>query len=233
MGFTLKNIISSFVMPLPLAFTIGIIGLFLLFFKKEKQASIFLLVSFTLIFLFSYNPISNKLIHSLEVEYPAVKKVDKSVKYALLLGGDFQDRGYAILEIYNQNKNITIITSGYAGKNPISEAMKNKKRLIKLGVPESSIIALESARDTIEEAEVIKNRLHEKPFYLVTSAYHMPRAYAIFQSFQLHPIAYPTGKLAKEVSISSFISAGSAYQSQIAMHEYISLLWLKVKKLFY
>ena len=233
MGFTLKNIIASLIMPLPLAFVIGVVGVILLFMHKERLAKTFLVVSFALLFLFSYNPVANSLLSGLESEHSIIKKVDKDIKYALLLGGNFQARAYGILEIYNQNRDIMIITSGYAGSNPISEAMKNKKALIKLGIPASHIIAIESARDTVEEAQSIKKELGGVPFYLVTSAYHMPRAYAIFKAHHTNPIAYPVGSMSKGIKSLSFISAKDAYKSAVALHEYIGRLWLKVKTIFY
>ena len=98
--FTIKKIISSLIMPLPFAFILGLIGLYYLYKNSFLKAKIFITLSLVLLFIFSYNPISNTLISSLESKYPEVTKIDKSVKYAILLGGDFEQRAYGILKLY-------------------------------------------------------------------------------------------------------------------------------------
>lgn len=232
MGFTLKKIIGSLIMPLPFGVLLGLVGLFFLYRNSLKLAKIFLSVSFIWIIVFSYSPISNALITSLEKQYQPIKNIDTSIDYVLLLGGDFEARAYGVLELYNQNKNITIITSGYGGTEPIPEAIQNKEKLIKLGVPENKIITQGKPKDTHEEAVMVKKIVADEKFYLVTSAYHMPRALKLFKKENLNAIPAPTGYMDKTKPHVDFATEGEIKKSRTAIHEYIGNLWNRFKDLF-
>ncbi|MEA2027543.1 MAG: ElyC/SanA/YdcF family protein [Campylobacterota bacterium] len=231
MGFVLKKIVAALIMPLPFFTLVGLIGLWFLYRNRIKKAKIFLTLSFVGIMLFSYSPISNGLIHTLEAQYQAPKDINTSIEYALLLGGDFERRAYGILQLYHQNPNLKIITSGYAGREDEAEAFKNKDRLIQLGIPASSIITHPQPKDTYEEAMAMKQLLNDMPFYLVTSASHMPRAMSIFQKQETNPIAIPSGYLERKTLWLNFVKASDAHKSETAWHEYIGSLWIKLKTL--
>lgn len=229
--FTLKKIISSLIMPLPFAFLIGLIGLYYLYTNSIKKAKIFLSSSFILIFIFSYNPVSNHIISLLENQYPKIDKIDKTVKYAILLGGDFEHRAYGILKLYQQNKNLIVITSGYKGSYDKSEASLNKQKLIQLGIPEDQIITQTKPRDTYEEALSLKTLIKDEKVYLVTSAYHMVRSVELFKKANVNIIPAPSSYLQRAVHFDRFVDGSDAHKSQIAMHEYIGLVWNRVKEL--
>lgn len=148
------------------------------------------------------------------------------------MGGDFEKRAYGILEIYQQNKDITIITSGFEGEKQIAHAIENKERFIALGIPKEQIIAEPRARDTKEEAQYVKQIVKDAPLYLVTSSYHMPRALEIFKHEGLEVVAYPIGELSEPTKYASFFTAFDAYISDIALHEYIGMLWAKLVRKF-
>lgn len=225
MSFIIKKMISALIMPLGSGLVLGLLGLFSLYRGSLKKAKIFLTLSFVLLFLSSYGPVANGLIHSLESRYSQPTTIDPDIAYALLLGGDFEKRGYGILEIYHQNSDITIVTSGYKGNEKEAEAIMNKQKLIRLGIPAASILTQEAPKDTREEASALKKRIGMQPFYLVTSAYHLPRAMAIFKKVGLDPIAYPIGLEEEETNWVSFVSAHELDKTEKAAHEYIGLLW--------
>lgn len=229
MGFTLKKIIGALIMPLPFFMLVGLIGLWYLHRNRIKRAKKFLIISFIGIFIFSYNPISNALLHSLESQYQAPQKIIPKVHYVLLLGGDFDRRAYGVLTLYHKNPHLIIITSGHKGREEVAEAIKSKQKLMDMGIPAHLIIAHSTPKDTIEEAQTMKKLVGTKPFYLVSSASHLPRAMALFQKQGLKPIAMPSGYLEKRTLWLNFISANEAYKTQIALHEYIGLLWGKIK----
>ncbi len=229
-AFLLKKLISSIIMPLPFGLALGIIGLIFLFRNSYVKAKLLLTLSFFAIFIFSYNPVANLLIRPLEKQYQSIEEADLSIKFALLLGGDFDDRGDEVVELYYQNPNLTIFTSGFEGHRPRPEAEVNKEKLIRLGIPEANIIANSAPKDTIEEAKAMKARIGRQPFYLITSAYHMPRAIRIFEAVGTQPIAAPTGYLEGKSRLNDFADAKEATKSQIAVHEYIgsAYLWIKL-----
>lgn len=228
MGFALKKIISAFLMPLSIGLILGILGLWFLYTNRFKKAKFFLTVSFLWIALISYNPFANRTIQPLETKYNEIAKADANIKYLLLLGGDFQGRAYETVELYNQNKNLIIITSGYEGRKTIPEAILNRQRLIKLGIPKEKILMLTKPRDTKEEAVYLKKIIGKKHFYLVTSAYHMPRAMALFTKMGLNPIPAPTNLLQEEDRFISAPNGYDLYKTQVAWHEYLGILWENV-----
>ena len=223
LGFLIKNIISALLMPLSIGLFFGIIALIYLHLNKIKQAKIFLLFSLLWITLFSYRPLSYFALQPLETNYPKLKEIPKGVNYILLLGGDKNNRTWEGLRLYHRMKNAKIITSGF--KN---QAKKVKKLLIESGIPAKDIFMQTEPKDTKEEAIAIKKRLGKEKFILVTSAYHMPRSMQIFKIEGLNPIPAPTHF--QEENCFASVPKGSYLQKlESAWHEYIGLLWVKLK----
>lgn len=226
--FTIKKIISVFLMPLSIGLLLGVIGLYFLFTKSYKKAKIFLSISFIWIIVVSYQPFSNLLLEPLETKYEKLESIPKDVKYLLLLGGDKIGRTYEVLRLYNMKKGLTIITSGYEGKQVVPEAIRNRDFLIELGIPKEKILTLSEPKDTKEESIHTKKLLGDKRFILVTSATHMDRAMRLFKKEGLNPIAAPTDFL-KEDYVSLVPSGKNLKNTEISLHEYIGKLWYKIK----
>ena len=99
-----------------------------------------------------------------------------------------------------------------------------------LGVKEENLLINPLPKDTKEEALFTKTIVGEKPFVLVTSATHMPRAMMLFKSLGLNPIPAPTDFYTKEFKgYWQLPNMNSFYVSKVAMHEYIGILWSKLK----
>src|SRR5205807_616049 len=60
-----------------------------------------------------------------------------------------------------------------------------------LGLEENRIVLIEQVRDTEDESLAVRGRIGDAPFGLITSAWHMPRAMALFHAAGLHPLACP------------------------------------------
>ena len=227
--FIIKKIISSLIMPLPIGIILAILALFFLYKNSYKKAKIFLTLSILWISLFSYAPFSNMLLYPLENAYAKLKIVPKNIKYIVFLGGDRQNRGWEVLRLHNILPNSTIITSGYAGRGEIPEAIKTAKVLQSVGINKNNIKIHPQPKDTKQEAIKIKEVLKDEKFILVTSAYHMPRAMMIFKSVGLNPLAAPTDYLIKD-SDKALDLPRSRYlhRSTRAWHEYIGILYFKL-----
>lgn len=233
MAFSLKKLISFFLEPFTFGFLILLLALIFLIFNNYKKAKVFLFIGLAYLFLITNSIFSNFLISPLENKYKNQDDLDISkVEYILLLGGNFEARAYEVIKLSQKLKDAKIITSGYAGKMLISDALYAKKELISLGIDKNRIIMQEKPKDTNEEAVAIKKLLNNKPFILVTSAYHMPRAIKIFQSQGLNPIAIPTEFTTKEQKSNSYLSINELRKVTVAMHEYLGLTWLKIKSIF-
>ena len=241
----IKQFITFFVEPLGLIMTLLALGIYFLTKQNNTKAKGFLFAGFSALFLFSYPPFANFLAKNLEKQYPRYKQI-KEVKYIHVLGNGhntditqpisshLSDGGTKrVLEgviIYKNSPNTKIIFTGYAGKTDTTNAVMNSQLALALGVKNEDMIINGNPVDTREEALFTKTLVGDKPFVLVTSATHMPRAMMLFESFGMHPVPAPTDFQSKEFS--GWIKApntGSLQKSKIAMHEYLGLVWAKLR----
>ncbi|MDM5264533.1 envelope biogenesis factor ElyC [Sulfurovum sp. XTW-4] len=249
MDFLLKKFISMFLMPLPLGVFFIVLALVLLYRDKTKPAKFMLTLSILWLFFFSYPPISNTLLYSLESNTPTLHKAPENIKYIYVLGGGHHtDMNLPItsqileasvvrlnegIRLYHQlDEEASIIVSGYSGLfDPTTHAVMQKKLALALGVKQEKIILRPEPRDTEEEAIAAKTLLGERPFILVTSASHMTRALKFFKNKGLNPIPAPTNHLAstQHLDYTKFFSSGALEKSRIVFHEILGLIWQKVK----
>lgn len=226
--FVLKGIISFFFKPLSIFILVLLVAGYLYKKGSLKWAQRFFIASFVWLFLVSYQPLSEYLLSLLESQYSQVSKQNKDAKYILALGGDSDLRTHEALRLYYQNKNLKIITSGYEPYG--SDGAFHTARLLReAGVPTESIEEHAQSKDTIEEALMLKNKGLTGPFYLITSAYHMPRAMAIFKKQGLHPIATPTNFLQTEAKWHQVFNVQALAHNEIVFHELLGLIWYKLK----
>ncbi|MDQ7062237.1 MAG: ElyC/SanA/YdcF family protein [Sulfurimonas sp.] len=222
-----------------------IIGLYFLLRNKYSYSKFFLSLSFSLLFLYSYPPFSNFLIYNLENQYP---KYDykSNIKYIHVLGNGHNTdadqplssqlgstsikRDLEGIIIHSKIVNSKLIFTGYAGTTNITAAHMNEKLALVLGVEPENMIINGSPKDTREEALFTKSIVGEDKFILVTSATHMPRSMMLFQSLGLNPVPAPTSFHKKEFD--GYFEAPtleSFQRSQIAMHEYLGIVWSKIR----
>jgi uncharacterized SAM-binding protein YcdF (DUF218 family) len=249
MDFLLKKFVSMFIMPLPLGVALILLGLFFLYKNKLAKAKFTLMLSVTWLFLISYSPIVDTLLYDIESNNPTLHTSPKNIKYIYVLGGghhtdEKQPITSQVVETsvvrltegirhYRQlDGKAKIIVSGYHGLyDPTEHAIMQKKLATSLGIDENDMILHLGTKDTEEEAQAGKKLLGDKPFILVTSASHMTRALKFFKNEGLTPIPAPTNHLAniKHLAYTDFFSATALKKSHILFHEYLGLIWQKLK----
>jgi len=229
-GFMAKKVLSVASMPLSIGLIFITIALFLLYFNKKQKAKKYLAIATLWLVLISWAPFAELLLKPLESSYPKLTKVPKGVEYVLLLGGDRDKRAWEALRLYHMAPHLKIITSGYSLHDPISDANKTATRLIESGIPSKSILMQEEAKTTFEEAIWMKKRVKEQPFILITAAYHMPRAMALFKKAGLNPIAAPTNFYRpQEFGFFSMLQGVHLQNVEHAWHEYMGLVVYKLQ----
>lgn len=226
--FFIKKSIAFFLSPLAIGFALGVIGFYFLLKQNHKKAKLFFILTFSWIFFISYEPISTTLLKSLENDYPKLEIIPKDVTHILALGGDSLARSYEVLRLYHKNKNLKIITSGYEPQK-INGAVNTSRLIIESGLPKELITIKEKPRDTVEEALMIKSIVGDKPFILVTAAYHMPRSMSLFKKMGLHPIAAPTDFTIRQIDWLKILNPDALEEFDTALHEYIGLVWYALK----
>jgi uncharacterized SAM-binding protein YcdF (DUF218 family) len=249
MGFVLKKIISTFLMPLPLGVLFILLGIFFLTKQKYRRAKYLLTFSVLWLFVFSYSPVVDTLLYQIESSYPTLKKAPQESKYIYLLGGGHNDderlpitsqvssesvvRLTEAIRLYRELENKPkIIVSGYSGPYSNTPHATMQNRLAQaLGIPKTDIIISPEPQDTEEEAINAKNIIGSRKFILVTSAYHMKRSMIWFEKQGLHPTPAPTYHQAtnKNYKYTDILSSHALMNSRVIFHEVLGMLWQKIK----
>lgn len=197
----LKAIFSPFFLII-VFFAAGMLLLILK--KKETLSKWFLGIVLTCLFLLSFRPFSNYLLWGLEKKYAPLVNFDylQDIHYIVILTAWDNDDptvpytsniGYSserrVLEahrIYMHLPQTKIIISG----DKISAQMMTKLMVL-LGIQREKIIIDDRAANTRESAINVKKMVSGKPFVLVTSAIHLPRAMISFNGQGLKPVPAP------------------------------------------
>jgi len=225
--FIIKKIIAWLLMPMPLGIMMLLIALWLLHHGKYRRAKQFLLGTIIWFGVVTHAHVSSLLLLPLESRYEKIRSIPAEVKYILLLGGDKERRAWEAVRLYRKIEGARIVTSGYSMHDRLSDAYKTSQLLREAGVRAEDIMMQEDVKDTKEEAERMKERVGDRPFLLVTSAYHMPRSILLFQQEGLSPIPAPADFNDRgEDSLWSLFHAKHLQKTERAIHEYIGLLWI-------
>ncbi len=239
--FYIKKFIIFFIEPFGFAITLALIGLFLLYKSKYRASKIFLTSSVLALLLFSYPPFANLLVEKLEDRYHKYN-YNKNIKYIHVLGaGHTTDPSQPLssqisnagikrdiegILLHKSTKGSKIIFTGYDNFTDTPISTMNSRLAVALGVKTDDIIQNPKPKDTKEEAMFAHTIVGDKPFVLVTSATHMPRAMLIFQNLGMHPIPAPTDFIkSKNYNLLSSPNIISLYRSKTAVHEYVGMLW--------
>jgi len=246
MLFILKKWLGALLMPLPVVLMLFLFALILLFFtQKQKLAKFNLLLSFILLFLFSFMPVSEQLVQSLERKYPPIMQPAQNFKYILLLGsGGIADPSLPVtgqlsavalsrfveaLRLYHANPNAILVVSGGNFGDLKSHALLLQELAITMNIAKDKIIRLDNTLDTDDEAKQMSQIIKGHSAVLVTSATHMPRSMRLFHKYNTSPIPAPANYLAKNRSGETpyyYYLPSSDYldKTKVAWHEYIGKL---------
>lgn len=129
------------------------------------------------------------------------------------------------MRLVARSRHMAVIISG-GGEVPAIM----KELLVQLGVRRTNIVTESNSANTYESAVHLRERLSSKPFYLVTSAGHMPRALRVFRKQGLSAIPAPTDYLSPAtLTDASFIPSGRNLAiSDLAVHEHLGMLWYRL-----
>lgn len=247
-GFFLKKFVSFFAEPLGLVLVAFALGLIFLLQKRVGLAKGFVAFGVFLLLLFSYPPFASWLIAPLESHYTKFTPLNshQNIKYIHVLGsGHSVDADQSITSqlsnaaikrvtegvmLHKALPHTKLIFTGYAGDTNTSNAQINATIALALGVKKENIIINAKPKDTKEEAAFSASVVGLEPFLLVTSASHMHRAMALFESSGMKPIAAPTD-FHKESFIGYFRAPKPYYfhVSSVAIHEYLGSLWSRLR----
>nr|WP_279306687.1 YdcF family protein [Microvirga solisilvae] len=195
------------------------------------------------------SPIADYTLLPLEERFPAFTHDGKPVEGIILLGGSVQagesfsrgrivgnealERVLETAQLAHQYPNARILISGGGGSvlgKGAAEAPIIADFLNSVGVDPSRIVMEVHSRTTSENAEfsrdLVKPHKGER-WLLITSAWHMPRATAVFEKAGFPVTAYPvdfrTGKGFKNLHPHSSVSEGLR-RLDVSMKEWMGLV---------
>jgi len=250
MFFILSKTLGFFTVPSNVLMAIGLVGLVLLCTQRFRRLASWLIVtSLVLIAFVGYSPLGAMLILPLEQRFPPWDPSHGAPDGIVVLGGaiepdislargfvalnDSAERITATVELARRYPDARIIFSGGSASlfpGGIPEAPYAVKIFEALGIAHDRITAEEQSRNTIENAVFSRLIAQPKPgerWLLVTSAFHMPRAIAVFRAagfpVEAYPVDWRTRGPADEMKpFNSFIAG--LMLTDTAMHEWIGLL---------
>ena len=246
MTYFVGKVVQFFIAPINFV----LIFLFLAYITRRrwpKGSGRWLAAGFLLLYVSSNDLVSHFLLRGLEQQYPIVKSSDVPEAEAIVvLGGTVypiklprveaeEISGARILRaarIYHAGKAPILVCSGgtlyqSSFKTERSEAEDIRDVLLAYQVPESAIIMEKSSWNTSENAKATAKILRDrgiKKILLVTSAFHTPRAVALFEREGFTVIAAPSDARAAGVRLDLgqiFPSAEALRRTTIAINEYV------------
>jgi uncharacterized SAM-binding protein YcdF (DUF218 family) len=262
MFFILSKVLGLLVIPSNLVVEIGLVGIVLLLTGFRRLASWLIVTSVVLTAVVGLSPLGHVLLLPLEQRFPPWDPARGAPDGIIVLGGsvipelaiargddsglnESAERITAAVELARKYPDARIIFSGGNASlfpNAPSEAAVAFRQMVALGVAPDRITAEEQSRNTIENAVFARLIAQPKPgerWLLITSAWHMPRAMAVFRAagfpVEAYPVDYRTRGPGDVTRPFSSVAFGLA-QVDVAMHEWAGLLAYrltgKTKELF-
>ena len=259
MLFWLKKFVSFWLMPLPLALALLVAGAVLLGSERRRRLGRGLTAAGTLLLLLCSNKIaSNALLRPLESRYAPQPRLEAGApvptalaacRYVVVLGGGHSDMiGWApndklstsalerIVEgvrLLRSLPQAELVVSGPGQPGEPTHALVLAQTAESLGVDSARIRMIDTARDTEDESQAVQAIAGSAPVALVTSAFHMPRAAALFRGAGVAIVPCPTDYQARFTPGFHLGEANwdveSLERSTLAVREYIGLAWVTLR----
>lgn len=258
--FFLKKLISPLLFPVPVVWLLLLAGLVLLWrTRRQRAGKIFVTAGALLFALLTFGPLPGLLLSKLERQHPSFELSDfdvnrqeelrRSVKWIVVLGGGHVSDPSVPASSRLAHSSLTRLVEGvrlkreFPGaklllsgaqvfdKEAVAEGMRRVAQ--SLGVEADDVVLDLKARDTEEEARVVREMIGDERMILITSAAHMPRSVALFRKAGLDPLPAPTDFVVKRSQgagpADRVPSAGGLIAAELAVYEYLGLLWAKVR----
>jgi len=251
MSWFITNFIAAFLLPplsLLLVFALGI----LLLHRRRRFAKPLLFIVFGLLWIASTPYFAEGALHLLEARTAALEKPLQNANAIVILGGGtyFHAPEYARQDTVNEQTLMRLrygaklqretgkpilVTGGKPLGNHLPEAQQMRAVLEQdFRVPvrwteETSDNTFENAHHSFRmlQAQGIRR------IYLVTHAWHMPRAADVFRRAGFEVVEAPTAFTTRyQTDLLAFLPRAEALRdSKIFMHEVIGLVWYRLKSM--
>jgi len=226
------------------------LGALALLFGRARAARWLIVPGALLLFIAAHTPLGEGLLAPLETRFERPTELrGGDFEGIIVLGGavdpdttemrtafDVNEAGerlFAAAMLAKRFPDKPILLSGGSGRlrGPLADEARAKRDLLtSLGVPRDQILLEDRSRNTSENAtnaaEVLGPRAR-KPWLLITSAFHMPRAVGCFREAGVTVIAWPVDWRADPrwvIPLLETRGAAGLARVDLAIREYIGLL---------
>jgi len=249
--FLLKKLVSLFLHLIPGCLVLIFLALLLRYTRFQRLATTLVLFAVITLFLASTPVVSNKLISSLEDQFPPMITPPGDTTLFLTLGNYANEkvnrpanlrleatslaRITETIRLWKQQSNARLYLGG-----PSRFAMRDLA--VENGVAAENIILNDEVRDTIGEVSAAMHYVTAAALtgqtVIVSSATHLPRTKLIVDNADvlnlnkgpINPHSYAPSDF---ISVPSdrALHAGSSYlhKTDRVLHEYVGILWIKLK----
>jgi uncharacterized SAM-binding protein YcdF (DUF218 family) len=238
-------------MPLPFAMLLLGLGCLCLWVRFSRSGRWLAVAAWLLLAVSSCTAISDLLLLPLEERYPKWNGQNDDLAFVVVMGAGQEEAPrlpltnrpnsaaiYRLLEgiaIYRANPGSKLILSGGGELESSAELMAKVAQAI--GIATQDVLLQTQSRNTEQEVQLLMPMVGQERFAVVTSAAHMPRTMSLFAAAGLQPMAAPTHFLDRfnphpNWRDATLPNADSLLRTQFALHEYLGLLWLKIKTLW-
>ena len=216
--------------------------------RRPQAARRWVLAAVAMLLLGGWAPLPDALLRHLERQYPEPPAMPIQQYAGVVVLGGALESGYVgegseepqvngaaermttVLPLLRQVPDLAVVFTGgqgeYFGTGP-SEAERARRFFVQLGLDPQRIRLEDKSRNTYENA-VFTARLSgidaRKPWILITSASHMPRALAVFRKQGWNVIPYSVDFRAGLATPWTSYSLGISDKWFIALKEYIGIL---------
>lgn len=247
-GLLIKKLVSVFVHIVPGAFVLLLLALLGRRCLPRLCNTLALLLCITLIAA-TLPPVSNYFVSQLEDRFPVLQQLPDDTAIVIVLGyGHNHVAGRPVnsiltagalsrltegVRLWKTHTDSMLVVSGAAFRSPVSHAQVMMDMAIDLGVPANKIIRFDHTRDTAEEIQSAVGTLSEiknngNRLVVVSSATHLPRTEIILKPHQVPYTMAPTDYLANDYPW-YLPGSGSLYHLDRVVHEWVGMLWFKIK----
>ena len=254
--FWLKKFVSFWLMPLPFCLTLLTVGLVILLFSRRARLGRWLLIAGTVLLgLFSNKVVSTWLVQPIELTFAPIPELKANAplpaelarcRFVVVLGSGHSDspgfsannqlssaalaritEGVRLLRLLPGAK--LVVNGGGRPGYPTHAAVLGRVA-VQLGIEPGRIVYAEAGRDTEDEAREVTALVGQAPVALVTTAWHLPRAAALFRRAGVDVLPCPTDYTARP-SPEFYWSdvdwdVASLERSTAAVRERIGYLWV-------
>lgn len=240
-----RNMLELVVNPFFLC--VVLLGGMIVCLKRAVYVRITLCLVFIVFMLLSTGWVPQYLTYRLESKYPVINQPDPAITWVVVLSGGQSQHAKmppnALLSsasikrliegvrLFRHLPNAKLLLSGGGYRYEQSEAQNLSYLVAWFDVPKNKVVLEMQSMNTADQAKAIQSIVHDQPFYLVTSAAHMPRAMQLCHQEGLRPIAAPTDftffwddeRFAKKIIPNAY----NMMYFNVALHEILGQFWGK------